>query len=437
MVAVRMPRPDTLGLKMTSRFAHPGDPIDNLSIGTIIEVTGTQIVAELDPKLQDLARVYAGESYPIGQFGSIVRVHYGRRLIYAFVRRLRMKTEYEADRGLVPSSAPDARVIEADLFGEGSWHEAPSGSYRLVFERGVATYPLPKQTVYLTPKAELNSIYERDTKAAIPIGEHVGSGGVTCFAEMNELLGKHTAILGSTGTGKSAAVAVILHAILDRGPQNETDNWSPRILLLDPHNEYFSAFPNAKRLSTDDGSINLPYWLMNFQETIALLIGKTEFVATTQTNIIKSALITARKESASTLNYDPELITVDSPIPYDLDRLYDLIIEDRPSQASRQDSHNSILQKLDILRSDGRMDFLMSNWQASSHDPLLQVIEQLISGEEQPRIIDLSGVPNDVAGIASSMIARTLFNIKVWQSEEERNREPILLVCEEAHRYVS
>ena len=436
MVAIRASSPDYLGVTMTRGIAHPGDPLSNLVIGTIIEVTGTRVVAELDPELHELTRVYAGDSYPIGQFGSIIRVHYGRRLIYAFVRRLRMKTDYDAERGLTSSAEADARVIEADLFGEGSWHTSESNDYHLVFERGVSTYPLPKQRVYLTPKKELRSIYERNTKAVIQIGEHVGSGGVPCFAEINELIGKHTAILGSTGTGKSAAVAVVLHALIDRGPDTGKTSWAPRILVLDPHNEYSTAFPNSLRLSTDDGSLTLPYWMLNFQETIALYIGKTEHAATSQTNIVKQALIKARNEGAVRLEIDCNSITVDSPVPYDLDTLYAEIDADKPPQASKQDSHNSILQKIDVLRSDGRMDFLMKNWTNYEYDPLFDVIDQLISTDKQPRIVDLSGVPNDVAGIASSVIARTLFNLKVWQSEDERAREPLLLVCEEAHRYV-
>lgn len=278
-----------------------GDPIANLAIGKIIEVDGSHVIAELDPGLIELSRVYAGETYPIGQFGSIVRIHFGRRLIYALVGRLRMKAEYEAERGLVSQASADERIVEADLFGEGEWILDDAGAAQLQFERGVATYPLPQQTVYLTPKSELRSIYGHTKGAVIRLGEHVGSGGAPCYAEMNELLGKHTAVLGSTGAGKSGAVAVIIHSILEKGAEVGYANWKPRIVVLDPHNEYGAAFPAHSRLSTDDGTLALPFWLLNFQETVALLIGKTEFVATSQANIVKSALIDARNEGAVAL----------------------------------------------------------------------------------------------------------------------------------------
>lgn len=421
---------------MNTENRMPGDPIANLAIGKIIEVDGSHVIAELDPGLTELSRVYAGETYPIGQFGSIVRIHFGRCLIYALVGRLRMKAEYETERGLAPQASADERIVEADLFGEGEWTFDDAGTAQLQFERGVATYPLPQQTVYLTPKSELRFIYGNTKGTVIRLGEHVGSGGAPCYAEMNELLGKHTAVLGSTGAGKSGAVAAIIHSILERGAEAGYTNWKPRIVVLDPHNEYGAAFPAHSRLSTDDGTLVLPYWLMNFQETVALLIGKTEYVATSQVNIIKSALIDARNEGAKCLGLEVGAITVDSPVPYKLATLRAKIEADKPPQASKQDSHNSILQKLDVLEADARLKFLMTEWAGEKKDPFPAIVAQLMGDGPQPRVIDLSGVPNEVAGVSSAVIARTLFNLKVWQTTEERASDPVLLVCEEAHRYV-
>ncbi len=415
----------------------PGEPIENLAIGKIIEVDGSRIIAELDADLTELSRIYGGEVYPVGQFGSIVQVHFGRRLIYAFVGRLRMKADYEVERGMLPSTSGDERIIEADLFGEGEWKYSHDGhSPTLEFERGVATYPLPQQTLYLTPKSDLKIIYGHSDGTSIQLGEHVGSGGAPCYAHLNELIGKHTAILGSTGAGKSAAVAAMLHSILDRGKDLERPFWHPRIVILDPHNEYSSAFPSHTLLSTEDGTLRLPYWLLDFQETLALLIGKTEFVATSQANIVKTALTSARQESANDLGLDANAITVDSPVPYRLETFRAAVVAGRPTQASRQDPYNSILQKLDILCADGRLKFLMSEWEKANGDEFVTIVRQILEGNAPPRIVDLSGIPNEVAGVASAVIARTLFNLKVWQTEEERIADPVLLVCEEAHRYV-
>lgn len=421
---------------MSMSTRNPNEPIENLAIGQIIEVDGSRLVAELSPTLSELSRVYAGETYPIGQFGSIIRIHFGRRLVYALVGRLRMKSEFQAERGLVPASSSDERIVEADLFGEGEWVHGASGEWELRFERGVSTYPLPQQTVYLTPKAELRFIYGKAKGAVVKLGQHVGSGGTPCLADLNELLGKHTAVLGSTGAGKSGTVAAIIHSILERGDTNSYEKWKPRIIILDPHGEYGSAFADHTKLSSDDGTLTLPYWLLNFQETVALLIGKTEFVATSQANIVKSALISAREEGAQQLGLDANLITVDSPVPYKLSALKAKIEADKPPQASKQDSHNSILQKLEVLMTDARLRFMMTEWNGDGNDPFPVVIKQLTGDGPQPRIVDLSGVPNEVAGVSSAVIARTLFNLKIWQTQTERESDPVLLVCEEAHRYV-
>lgn len=445
-------------MSVTTR--NPSDPIENLAIGKIIEVDGSHIIAELDPRLNELSRVYAGETYPIGQFGSIVRIHFGRRLIYALVGRLRMKAEYEAERGLVPQGSSDERIVEADLFGEGEWSldaTTTPAKWELRFERGVATYPLPQQTVYLTPKDELRFIYGHTRGAVIRLGEHVGSGGTPCYADMNELLGKHTAVLGSTGAGKSGAVAAIIHGILERGKVADHQTWIPRIIILDPHNEYGHAFEGHKRLSTDEGSLSLPYWLLNLDETINLLIGKTEYAATSQANIVKNALVAARAKAAqeAVLGLDHAKLTVDSPVPYVLgdpsglnefgevsgakysEGFVGQINALRPENKNKKDHEdfNKVLKKLDSLIKDARLAFMMKPWDGAN-DPFPLVLKQFMGEGSPVRIVDLSGVPNEVAGAASSAIARTLFSMKVWQTLEERELTPVLLVCEEAHRYV-
>ena len=415
----------------------PNEPISNLVIGSIIEVDGTHITAELDPNITELTRVYGGSIYPIGQFGSIIKIHFGAKLIFGYVGRLRMKSEYEMQLGSPGDLSGSERVIEADLFGEGEWlHKSDSDSWTLIFNRGVTTFPLPQQKVYLTPRSELEFIYGQGTGPVILLGEHAGTGGTPCYAEMNELFGKHTAILGSTGSGKSGTVAVILHAILDRGVNVNYKTWHPQIVILDPHNEYSDAFPDHARLSTDEGTLTLPYWLLNLQESVGLLIGKTEFVATSQANIIKTAILLSRKEAAGSLGIDPATINVDSPVPYSLQRFIFHINNstNMPTQASKQDSWNHILNKLEILQNDSRMSFMMTDWDGT--DSFTSIIKQIFGSEKPIRIVDLSGLPNEIAGATSAAIARTLFSFKLWQTNDEREKNPVLLVCEEAHRYV-
>lgn len=429
-------------------------PIENLSIGKIIEVDGSRIIAELDPTISDLSRVFAGENYPIGQFGSIIKVHFGRRSIYGLVSRLRMKADYQLEKGL-PVASSDERIIEADLFGEGEWRRKDENEFALEFERGVATYPLPQQTIYLTPKSELRFIYGDAKGAVIELGEHVGSGGAPCYAELNELLGKHTAILGSTGAGKSGTVAAVIHSILERGQIAKHEHWHPQIIILDPHNEYGKAFPAHQRLSTDEGSLKLPYWLLDLEESLSLFIGKTEFAATSQSNIVKNALIAVREQAAEQLGLDKSQLTVDSPVPYVLgdsngldhfgkkdgelytEGLIGAINQQRPSGADKKahEDFSKVIRKIDSLLKDGRLKFMMESWNGAE-EPLPTIVNQFLTQQTTVQIVDLSGVPNEVAGVASAAIARIVFQLKIWQTEAERQNSPVLLVCEEAHRYV-
>lgn len=436
---------------MDNKYAQP---VENLAIGKIIEVDGSRIIAELDPTISELYRVFAGENYPIGQFGSIIKVHFGRRSIYGLVSRLRMKSDYQLEKGL-PVAPSDERIVEADLFGEGEWHRTDGNDFSLEFERGIATYPLPQQTIYLTPKSELRFIYSNAKGAVIQLGEHVGSGGAPCYAEINELLGKHTAILGSTGSGKSGTVAAVIHSILERGENAKHQQWHPQIIILDPHNEYGKAFPHHQRLSTDEGSLKLPYWLLDLEESLSLFIGKTEHAATSQSNIVKNALIAVREQAAELLGLDSNQLTVDSPIPYILGSAEDLdhfgakngarydegligaINAQRPDNKDKKqhEDFSKVIRKIDSLIKDGRLKFMMESWDGIQ-DSLPKIINQFLTQKTTVQIADLSGVPNEVAGVASAAIARIIFQIKVWQSEVERKNSPVLLVCEEAHRYV-
>jgi DNA helicase HerA-like ATPase len=435
---------------------NPSDPVENLAIGRIVEVDGTHIVAELDAQIAELTRVYNGVLYPIGQFGSIVRIHFGRRIIYAYVSRLRMKADYERDLGISVEANSAARVVEADLFGEGEWKRIDE-EWILEFERGVSTFPMPQQTLYLTPRNELADVFGRGTDGSIVIGEHVGTGSTPCHLDIDELLGKHTAILGSTGAGKSSAVAAVVHSIVEHGRSRTFSVWAPRIIILDPHNEYGAAFPSHRRLSTDEGTLRLPYWMLDFEETVSLVIGKTEFAATSQSNVLKTALLEARREGAAKLRIPPEQITVDSPIPYVIGDptgldilgnrggtpyrigLVGKINAQRPQNQDKKDhaEFNKLIRKLDVLLNDARLRFMMEPWdERSKNDPLPGVLKQFLGDGDPLCVIDLSGIPNEVAGAASSAVARTLFSTKLWQTPKERSESPVVLICEEAHRYV-
>ncbi len=392
-----------------------------------------------------------------------------------------------------PPPSEDSRIIQADLFAEAVWDQQANA---LEFRRGVRNYPLPGQAVHLTTQAELKKIYEAAESVAaqdecnrmLPIGAYVGAESVRCYANLDKLLGLHCAVLGSTGTGKSAAVASIVHALLAHRATADPDvSIRPRIVIIDPHGEYSTSFGARGRLlraynlvSGDEGipnahQLHLPYWVMTGEEFRDLIIGKTEYEATSENNIVYKALTHARlvqrgwaqpsrnwegpvgpiepaEPRAVTPEHKPRIAQYDrdTPDPFSLDEFEAHI---RKEQGVRRKdnrwealapsdfkSHASVLDKLAVLRSDPRLAFMMAGYAPGDPD-LAEVLEQFVGRIDEEarvdvRVVDVSGLPNEVAGPLTAAIARLLFQYKLWQTRKERERDPVLLICEEAHRYV-
>ena len=453
-----------------------------LIIGKIIEVSGNNLRIEIDDNVNELIRAVDGQVYPVGQMGSIIKVHFGRKLIFAFVRSLKMRSELIVDDNSQPiNAADDARILEADLFGQGIWSNKNS---RLNFSRGVETYPLPLQSAYICLNDELETVYKAAESNAqdeavspmVPIGNYIGGNNAVCRANIDKLFGHHFAILGSTGSGKSGTVASILHSVLDHSPQGTT--LKPRIVMIDPHGEYASAFGKRAKVyrAYNDASVadnevellKLPYWLMSSDELRSLIIGKTEQEATSQNNILYDAITYARQFQAGLLNdiqpgnlggVAPDKVgTVseeailnfdrDKPLPFKLEQFKKHINEvqgkqfnaDKYLSARDKDrlKNEAILKKLRILEANPQLNFLLKEYDEATSPKLQDILAQFVGEADGKdiRIIDISGLPNEVAGPLTALISRLLFQYKIWQTRDEREKDPILFICEEAHRYV-
>ncbi len=452
-----------------------------LKVGKIIEVSGNNLRIEIDDNVNELVRAVDGQVYPVGQMGSIIKVHFGRKLLFAFVRSLKMRSELGADESSKPiNAADDARILEADLFGQGMWSSKKS---QLYFSRGIETYPLPLQSAYICLNEELEAVYKAAESNAqdetispmVPIGNYIGGNNAVCRANIDKLFGHHFAILGSTGSGKSGTVASILHSVLAHSPEGAT--LKPRIVMIDPHGEYAGAFGDRAKVyraynaasAADDETelLKLPYWLMSSDELRSLIIGKTEYEATSQNNIIYEAIAYARLLEAGyvkDVGEDPnggvkaelgvdvteeEVLNFDrdKPVPFKLDQLIKHIDKvqgrkigkkDDLAASSGRDKVDGILKKLKVLRSNPQLDFLLKEYSEDSSPTIQEILKQFIGESEGKdiRIIDISGLPNEVAGPLTALISRLLFQYKLWQTRGEREKDPVLFVCEEAHRYV-
>lgn len=473
----------------------PFESVADLKVGTIVEVSGSTVKVELSGDVSELTRSYDGRVYPIGQIGSVVKVHFGRRLVFGFVTLLRMRSEELAE--MVTPIPPDAdqRIMVIELFSEGVWNSSES---RLTFTRGVSTYPLPRQNVYLLTRDEAGLLYKSaegrldGADPLVPFATYVGADAAQCRVNIDKMFSLHCAVLGSTGSGKSGAVAAILHSVLDHHPL-EGAMCRPRIVIIDPHGEYgrafgiravvYRAYDPIGTEETAGTPVKLPYWLMSAEEFRLLVSGKTEFEATSQHNIVYKALTHARMVTAGLVapapkSYDwtapkdgsahdePKPVQGvdasklaefdrDKPRPFSLTEFTNHIAfvqaarlkkdtgkMERVPESDFAKGFKSILDKVAVLRRDPRIRFLMNDW-VETDTPLGDLIGQFIGDASGTpgdirdlRIIDISGLPNEVAGPLAAVIARLLFQYKLYQTQGERKRDPILLVCEEAHRYV-
>lgn len=305
---------------------NPFEAVVDLRIGHIVEIAGTAVRVEPSGDVQELTRSYDGRIYPIGQIGSVVKIHFGRRPTLGIVSLLRMRSEEQLVAA--PPIPPDAdqRVMEIDLFGEGVWS---SGDRHLSFARGVTTYPLPRQGVYLLTREEAGLLYsaaeEQRPDGAdplVPFASYVEADNAQCRANIDKMFGMHCAILGSTGSGKSCAVATVIHRVLDH-QTFAGQRCHPRIVVIDPHGEYGRAFADRAvvfraydAIGTDETvgtPIKLPYWLMSAEEWRSLVIGKTEFEATSQHNVVYKALTHARMVAANLVEPAPSAYGVPPP----------------------------------------------------------------------------------------------------------------------------
>ena len=244
------------------------------------------------------------------------------------------------------------------------------------------------------------------------------------------MLAKNFAVLGTTGSGKSCAVALILSAVLGEHPQ-------AHIVVLDPHNEYSKAFGElAETVNVDN--LRLPLWLLDFEEAVGVLVrGGTVQEQEAQAIILKDAMLRARRRYAGE-TLAASSITVDTPMPFGVSDLIRFIDEamgrlDNPDTSA---PYLRIRTRLESLRDDRRYDFMFSE-RLFARDTLVQIVGRLlrIPVDGKPiTIIDLSGIPSEIADVVVSMIGRLTFDFSLW-SERER-MPPVLLVCEEAHRYV-
>jgi uncharacterized protein len=380
-------------------------------IGRVIAVSAAQLVVLLQPPVPG---AHAREPLAMA---ALVKIRTRVSVVFGMISGLRVP---------LPSIATpddDLKIIEVELIGETPL--LPGGRAE-GFRRGVSVFPALEDQVYLATADDLAVVYAPPREAAIPVGSIHQDTDIPAFLLVNDLLGKHFSIVGTTGSGKSCAVATILRSVIEKNPH-------AHVILLDPHCEYAHAFPDeAIVLSPGDG-LHLPYWLFNFDELVEVVFGASSQRAE-QSKILADAVLSAKLAYLGKTPTDRHC-SVDTPMPY---RLSDLVryLDTNMGSLNRPESvaaYQLVKTRVQALQNDMRFGFMFGN-SLTLRDEMSDILAQLfrIPVNGKPiTILDLSGVPSEVLNVVVSVICRLTFDFSVWSETQI----PITIVCEEAHRY--
>jgi hypothetical protein len=381
-------------------------------IGHIVEIAGSGSQARLDPVVLESLSNHPDPSVAMsGQVGSQVKMIVGSTFLIANVRTMR------ADDGV-------EIVAHVDFLGEG---DRDSSGRLSNFRRGVTKFPIPGCTVQPVTSDDLRAVFAADDRAHIEIGTVYPTEDIRGALYIDAMLSKHFAVLGSTGTGKSTSVALILHRISQLSPEGH-------IVMIDPHGEYSAAFKGCGELFNVD-NLQLPYWLMNFEEHCEVLLTTQGAERDRDADILAKLLLAARTKGKNLETLGK--VTVDSPIPYLLTDLNAILVNEMGKLDRSGDTlpFQRLKNKLDEIRADPRYSFMFSGMLVSdTMGSLLAKLFRLPSHGRPISIVDVSGVPSEITSVVVSVLARMVFDYAIWSRTEAQR--PLLLVCEEAHRYV-
>ena len=394
-------------------------PSDQSTFGRVISVRGS--LARVG--LFATSRIaYSEIRATVGRF---VSIHCLNSTIVAMI------TEVSCEN--LPTTDNYIATASVDLLGE-----ILGAADRPKFQRGVTNYPTIGDQVELINNQDLRTVYAPTGSDQINVGTLQQDPSVIAYVDVDEMLSKHFAVLGSTGVGKSTGVSLLLNEILKSRP-------TLRIFLLDVHNEYGRCF-GERALVLNPRNLKLPFWLCNFEEVVDVLFGGRPGVPE-EMDILAEVIPVAKSVYTQYQNSDRLGLkrvdakmtgfTVDTPVPY---RLVDLIslIDERMGKLENRSSriiYHKLISRIEAVRTDPRYAFMFDNANVGG-DTMAEVISHLfrLPAHGKPMtIMQLAGFPTEVVDSVVSVLCRMAFDFGLWSD----GVSPLLFVCEEAHRYAA
>jgi len=443
-------------------------------IGEIDSISGNNISVKLFDNIKSNMPIIDGVVYRIGQIGSFVRIPLGYANLYGIVTQI--------GAGAIPESLKEAYVKDYDSFKNTSWINIVLAGEQVGkrFERGVTQYPTTGDKVHLVTINDLDIIYGGyEDSNSITVGNISVSESLDAKLDIDKIISRHCAIVGSTGSGKSNSVSVLMESIARR------EFPSARILIIDPHGEYNDALLKYSRVleinpESSENKLSIPFWALPFNELIKIFSAN---LSDNNREYIRERVVNAKIRSAedNKLGVSKESITADSPIPFSIKRLWfelddfeRLTFErDRTTVCNKISEGNIETLESNVyptaglgssapflnMKAKGILSFLdsMRNKLADSSYAFLFTPDKLTPdengkieedldklflnwlGNDLPiTILDLSGIPSEIMASISGTLLKIIYDGLFWgvKTKVGGKNQPLLIVLEEAHSYL-
>lgn len=462
---------------------------DPSRLGTVEDVNGSSISVKLSESTPGGLLFVSGEAYRVGQVGGFVRIPSGYVDLFGIISQVGAGAA-PGPPELTPQLGN--RWLRVELVGEGR-----KGTK---FERGISQYPSIGDSVHVATESDLKTVYAPgDEDVYVAIGKVSSAESIRAFLDLNRLVSRHSAIVGSTGSGKSTAVASLLGIISNRDRFN-----SARVVLFDMHGEYAKAFGTLARVfrvgadtNAGERELHVPFWALTADEFISLAMGS---VSGTPLTLLQERLLASKRASkpAGIAHGLPDLsVTVDTPLPFSVFQLWhdlyslqcsshSVSMSQNQTEATRayEQAGNPLVNQIgnpdtlerprfrplkdekndadkvylgsystqarthiDLLESklrDPRMQFLFKpgEWSVAKDGTTSSDLDALLTawiGADSPiSVFDLSGIPPVIVDDLVGAVLRILYDALFWgrMKQEGSRKRPLLIVLEEAHTYL-
>jgi len=421
---------------------RPGDALAldaGPRLGTVVSVDANHILVALEAaapsqvSVSDVVAMPAGDSYLIGLALGLART------------------------GGLGGSDVTMRIMPV-----GTFHpiQGQGGTFRV----GASRFPHIDAGCHLLEGEQLRgfmSVLGHDVppEERLVLGRYMADRETPAVADANRLLQRHVAVLGNTGAGKSWTIATLL----ERAAALRHSN----LVVLDLHGEYApltrstdGATPIARGLRiagpadllfAGDDVLHIPYWLLEREELLSLVLNEDDPFASDQRLCLGDRVQTLKRAALAEMGKSDAVATAtaDSPVPYSLEHLLNWLARDEVETIVRQPSG-----RVDPGPYAGKLGGLISRFQARVADPryafifhtpgavergdwLVDTAEILMTAgqaENGIKVIDLSEVPTPILPMVTGVLARLIYNLQFWMPAEDRT--PVCIVCDEAHTYL-